>query len=88
MGAGFQPYQQLAASGSQQQAREQALIRDAQEQHQFEQNLPYQQLQNYQSGITGYGPVIPGGTTTGTAPGATLLENLGGILSGVGTIIA
>jgi len=83
IGAGFAPYGALAASGGQQQGLEQNLIQDAQAQHQFDQNLPYQQLQNYQSGIAGYSPLIPGGTTTGTQPGATLMENLGGILQGV-----
>ena len=40
MGAGFQPYGALGASGAQQQAREQALIADAMKQQEFEQNLP------------------------------------------------
>ena len=80
MGAGFQPYSALGASGAQQQAREQALIRDAMAQQSFEQNLPYEKFAKYQQGISGFSPLVP---TTGqqisTAPGAGLISNVGGL---------
>jgi hypothetical protein len=78
MNTGFRPYQQLQASGAQQQAREQALIGDAQAQHQFEQNLPYNQLQQFQAGITGLSPLIGNaGITTTTQPGPNLMQGIG-----------
>jgi hypothetical protein len=81
MGAGFSPYSALSASGGQQQAREQALMQDAQAQHEFEQNLPYQQLQQYQSGITGFSPLVGNaGQKITTSPGASAMSNLGGLV--------
>lgn len=87
IGAGFQPYQQLAGSGAQQQGYEQSLIQDAQAQHQFEQNLPYQQLQQFQSGITGFSPLVGNaGSSVSTTPGASALNTIAnavGIFSGL-----
>jgi len=78
MGAGFQPYANLALSGEQQQLREQALIQDAQAAHQFNMNLPYQQLQNYQAGIAGFQPVMgQAGVTAQTTPGPSALNTIG-----------
>jgi len=78
MGAGFQPYANLGLSGEQQQLREQALIQDAQAAHQFNMNLPYQQLQNYQSGIAGFQPVMgQAGVTAETTPGPSALNTIG-----------
>ena len=80
MNAGMQPYSALGASGGQQQGREQALIQDAMAQQEFEQNLPYQQLQQYQSGITGFSPLVGGaGQKVSTTPGRTPLENMGSL---------
>jgi len=80
MGAGMQPYSALGASGGQQQQREQALIQDAMKQQEFEQNLPYQQLQQYQAGITGFSPLVGGaGQKISTTPGRTPLENMGSL---------
>jgi len=82
MSAGMQPYAALGASGGQQQGREQALIQDAMSQQEFEQNLPYQQLQQYQSGITGFSPLVGGaGQKVSTTPGRTPLENMGTLAS-------
>jgi len=87
MSAGFQPYLQLAASGAQQRAREQALIQDAQSRHQFEQNLPYEKLRQFQSGITGFHPSLQGsGTTLQTVPGASGISNIGAILQGLAAL--
>jgi hypothetical protein len=78
MGAGFQPYANLALSGEQQQLREQALMQDAQAAHDFNMNLPYQQLQNYQAGIAGFQPVMGGaGVNTSTEPGPSALNTIG-----------
>ena len=80
MGAGFQPYGALGASGQQQQQREQSLIQDAMAQQEFEQNLPYQQLKQYQSGITGFSPLVGNaGQSISTTPGASAMSNLGGL---------
>ena len=80
MGAGFQPYANLGLSGEQQQLREQALIQDAQAAHQFNMNLPYQQLQNYQAGIAGFQPVMGGaGVNTSTEPGPSALNTIGNL---------
>ena len=82
MQAGFSPYSALSSSGGQQQQREQALIQDAMAQQEFEQNLPYQQLQQYQSGITGFSPLVGGaGQKVSTTPGRTPLENMGTLAS-------
>ena len=58
MSAGFNPYSALGQSGAQQQAREQALISDAQLQHDFEQGLPYDKFNQYQAGIAGFSPLV------------------------------
>ena len=80
MNAGFSPYQQLGASGGQQQGREQALIRDAQARHQFEQNQPYDKFSKYQQGITGFSPLVPAtGQQVSTTPGNSFMSNLGGL---------
>jgi len=80
MQAGFSPYSALGASGSQQQQREQALIQDAMARQEFEQNLPYQQLKQYQSGITGFSPLVGNaGQSISTTPGASAMSNLGGL---------
>ena len=80
MNAGFNPYQQLGASGGQQQGREQALIRDAQARHQFEQNQPYDKFSKYQQGITGFSPLVPAtGQQVSTTPGNSFMSNLGGL---------
>jgi len=82
MGAGFQPYGALGASGQQQQQREQSLIQDAMAQQEFEQNSPYQQLQQYQAGITPYASLVGGaGQKVSTTPGRTPLENMGTLAS-------
>jgi hypothetical protein len=87
MGAGFQPYQQLASSGAQQRGREQALISDAQARHQYEQGQPYDKLAKYQAGIVGFSPFAQNaGTNTRTTPGATgmnTLSNLFGMYAGI-----
>ena len=78
MGAGFQPYANLNISGQQQQMREQALISDAQAEHDFNMNLPYQQLQNYQAGIAGFQPAMgAAGSSTNTTPGPSALNTIG-----------
>jgi len=80
MQAGFSPYSALSSSGGQQQQREQALIQDAMAQQEFEQNLPYQQLKQYQSGITGFSPLVGNaGQSISTTPGASAMSNLGGL---------
>jgi len=68
MSAGFQPYEQLGQVGAQQTAREQALIEDAKAKHEFEQALPYDQLREYQSLISGLSPLTQGSGIT-TSPG-------------------
>ena len=80
MQAGFSPYSALGSSGGQQQQREQALIQDAMAKQEFEQNLPYQQLKQYQSGITGFSPLVGNaGQSISTTPGASAMSNLGGL---------
>tara|TARA_R110000822_G_scaffold91727_1_gene211306 strand:- start:386 stop:1180 length:795 start_codon:yes stop_codon:yes gene_type:complete len=82
MQAGMQPYNALNQSGGQQQGREQQLIQDAMSQQEFEQNLPYQQLQQYQAGITGFSPLVGGaGQKVSTTPGRSPLENAGTLAS-------
>lgn len=87
IGAGFQPYQQLASSGVQQRGREQSLINDAQARHQYEQNLPYEKLRQFQGGITGFSPLVGNaGSSVSTTPGASglnTLSNLAGIYAGI-----
>ena len=80
MGAGFQPYANMNISGQQQQDREQALIGDAQAQHDFNMNLPYQQFQNYQAGIAGFQPAMgAAGSQTNTTPGPSALNTIGNL---------
>jgi len=77
MGAGFQPYSALMTSGESQQAREQALIADAQAAHNFNMNIPYQKFQNYQSGIAGFQPAMGAASSTETTPGPSMLNTIG-----------
>jgi hypothetical protein len=87
MGAGFQPYGALGQSGAQQQAREQALISDAQLQHDFEQGLPYDKFNQYQAGIAGFSPLVGNaGQMISTSPGASLMSNLGGLAQAYATL--
>jgi len=87
MNAGFSPYGALGQSGVQQQAREQALISDAQMQHDFEQGLPYDKFNQYQAGIAGFSPLVGNaGQMISTSPGASLMSNLGGLVSAYGTL--
>jgi len=87
MNAGFQPYGALGQSGGQQQAREQQLIQDAQMQHDFEQGLPYDKFNQYQAGIAGFSPLVGNaGQMISTSPGASLMSNLGGLVSAYGTL--
>jgi hypothetical protein len=80
MNAGFSPYSALGASGGQQQGREQALINDAMAQQNFEQNMPYTKLNQYQSGITGFSPLVGNaGQMVTTTPGNTMMSNIGGL---------
>lgn len=78
MGAGFSPYSALMTSGESQQAREQALIADAQAAHNFNMNLPYQKFQNYQAGIAGFQPAMgAAGSSTERTPGPSMLNTIG-----------
>ena len=78
MGAGFQPYANLALSGEQQQLREQSLINDAQAAHNFNMNLPYQKFKNYQAGIAGFQPAMgAAGSSTERTPGPSMLNTIG-----------
>jgi len=78
MTAGFAPYAALSASGGDQQAREQALIQDAQSQHSFEQNLPYNKLSQYTGALSGtQGLLGPAGVTT--APGRGPMSTMGSL---------
>ena len=80
MNAGFSPYGALNASGGQQQGREQALIRDAQAQQQFEQNQPYDKFNKYQQGIAGFSGLVPAtGQQVSTTPGNSAMSNIGGL---------
>jgi len=79
MNAGMQPYNVLNQSGGQQQQREQALIGDAMQQQQFEQNQPYSKFNQYQSGIAGFSPLVGNaGQMVTTTPGNSFMSNLGG----------
>ena len=78
MGAGFQPYGNLGMSGASQKDREQQLMNDAQAQHDFNMNLPYQQFQNYQAGIAGFQPAMgAAGSSTSTSPGPSMINTIG-----------
>jgi len=78
MDAGFQPYTQLGQAGQDQQAREQRLIEDAKAKHEFEQNLPYNRLNQYTSALSGAGGLM-GNAGTSTAPGTSRLGQMGQI---------
>ena len=68
--AGFAPYGALSTSGAEQQAAQQALINDAMARYEFEQNLPYNALNQYMSTISGTSGLLgKAGTTTTTSPG-------------------
>jgi hypothetical protein len=81
--AGFSPYSQLGQSGAEQQAREQRLIEDAKAKHDFEQNLPYNRLNQYSGAISGASGLMGGAGTT-TSPGMSTLGQLGqlGMMAG------
>ena len=68
LGAGFLPYEQLGASGAEQQSAQQALIEDAKAKWDFEQNLPYNALNQYMSTLSGTGGLLGGAGST-TSPG-------------------
>lgn len=76
MTTGFTPYQQLATSGAEQQAREQALISDAMAQHEFEQALPYEKLSQLTGTLSGTAGLL-GGAGVQTAPGTSTVGQLG-----------
>ena len=76
--AGFQPYSQLGQSGAEQQAREQRLIEDAKAQHEFEQKLPYNRLNQYTGALSGAGGLM-GNAGSSTIPGASGLDRAGQI---------
>jgi len=76
MTAGFAPYSALSASGSQQQLREQQLIEDAKAQHEFEQNLPYQKLNQYAGSLAGTAGLL-GQAGIKTSPGMSGIGQLG-----------
>ena len=76
--AGFQPYTQLGQSGAEQQAREQRLIEDAKAQHEFEQKLPYNRLNQYTGALSGAGGLM-GNAGSSTIPGASGLDRAGQI---------
>jgi len=78
LSAGFQPYTALSASGAEQQEREQRLIEDAKAQHEFQQNLPYNRLNQYTSSISGTGGLL-GNAGVSTAPGMSTLGQAGQI---------
>ena len=78
IGAGFQPYTALSATGTEQQAREQALIEDAQTQHDFQQNLPYNRLKQYTGSISGTSGLL-GGAGVSTSPGQSTVGQLGNL---------
>lgn len=79
MSAGFQPYEQLGKIGAQQTSREQALIGDAQAQHDFYQNLPYEKLNQYQSITSGMSPLM-GNSGVQTSPGVSGMGQIGQLL--------
>ena len=74
--AGFQPYTQLGQSGAEQQAREQRLIEDAKAAHDFQQNLPYNRLDQYSGAISGVGGLM-GNAGSSTSPGMSTLGQAG-----------
>ena len=78
MSAGFQPYTALAASGLDQQQREQALINDAMAKFQFEQALPYERLSQYTSALGGTSGLL-GSAGVRTTPGMGTMGTLGNL---------
>jgi len=72
----------LMNAGGVQQAQNQAETDAAMQQHEWEQNLPYQQLQNFQNVIGGFNW---GGQGTSTQPGQ---DNTGAIIQGLATLAA
>lgn len=76
IGAGFQPYTALSATGAEQQQREQALIEDAKARHEFEQALPYDRLNQYTSSIGGTAGLL-GNSGISTAPGMSTTGQIG-----------
>jgi len=85
METGFKPYEALSASGAEQRAREQALIEDAQKQHEWTQQLPYERLNRYMNTISGSG-IMGGGYGTETSPGQSGLGRFGDILTTMGSL--
>ena len=76
MQAGFAPYSALSTTGEQQQLREQQLIEDAKAQHEFEQNLPYQKLNQYSGSLAGTAGLL-GQAGIKTSPGMSGIGQLG-----------
>jgi hypothetical protein len=76
IGAGFDPYKALGASGQTQQSREQALMADAQARHEFEQSLPYERLSQYGGALSGTSGLL-GDAGIRTAPGQSNMSKLG-----------
>ena len=88
LSAGFKPYAALSASGAEQQAGQQALINDAMAKWEFEQNLPYNALNQYMSTLSGTGGLLGGaGTSTTTYPGMSGAGRFGQAL-GIANMIA
>ncbi len=85
MNAGFSPYTTLGASGQQQQMREQALIKDAQSKHSFEQSLPYDRLNQYTNSLHGTSGLL-GNAGSKTQPGANFFTNAGNLASLIGAL--
>jgi len=74
--AGFSPYAALGESGGVQSGREQALIEDAKAQHEFQQNLPYNRLNQYTSSIGGTSGLL-GNAGISTSPGQSTFGKIG-----------
>ena len=66
--SGFQPYTALNQAGAQQTGREQALIEDARAQYEFNQNLPYTRLDQYNTGLSGAAGLMGTGVGSVTGP--------------------
>ena len=86
MDAGFSPYSELGQSGQEQQSREQRLIEDAKAQHDFQQNLPYDRLNQYTQSITGTGGLMGSNAGSTTSPGTSTLGQLGQLAGIAGTL--
>jgi len=49
--------------------------------------LPYEKLNQYQGGITGFSPLVGNaGQMVSTSPGASLMSNLGGLAQAYGAL--